>query len=867
MAAKVKRALKTNVFWSKDSDDQDERIVKVHVPGVAPEACLNIKNPMVRKPVHMLKQRGITLQKSFHDCLDKREQEMPRNGLSAKSVSHSFDHFGEGYFEQKGKEKQELSLKELNPQDKKRVANLVKELAKVGEERQLAEEKIEEERLAFEERLAILQEEYDAVIKEKAYLQNRFLELQALLVKFQANGRTSSPRKTAKTPTTEDKEQPPHFSPSKQPITEIPGNTRPDTSNGKHTEEKLKANSFQASFSQQVMNKTTPPNKRCRDQKSQITAHQNSVTEGHMRVLSPGQPALPSTVQSRSECHPVAASSKVQSTEIQLSSSQKEGPSYKSAEPSGTSLSMATQPQPSSADSSQSATRVAPGMMSQHPLPVKPLFSMFSDGDPGLTTDRKVPPRKNEDRSFSEVSGVSGSFSAELDAVYRLYCREYELQLHLQQQQIELQKQQLQLQQQLQQVENLQQQHQQQQQRQQQQQQQQKLLSSMEMETKVTGHEKPATSTVDETPARPLVPRPASQPRQVSPAQSLIPTPEVSSSSNHGILQANPRKAKHSSTSGILLPGEEGLATAEVYNGNAKDRLGFEKENIEALAPDPHYRVQSAPPTLSQPRFSFERERGPQPPADRTYRRAIVPDDRLPTPQEHVDERAKANYPDSRLSGSRYSLHSRSHDVSANGKIAALREIQNTEKDMVSGRDSNSSFYPRSNFDFNSEQGSLTVDSLRADSFLGGRRQNKGESSYHGPPLSHSHTQGSFKRQAVASDQRFSLYSDVERSSQSRGSHTFPDDDDRPGRLDPSLESGVRENPYPLSLVDIVENLESKSLGLEVPAAVRGLDTTDSGYSQETNKERSPRIGDIVNSDEEEAAVLEDIFFISGRFL
>ena len=32
-------------------------------------------------------------------------------------------------------------------------------------------------------------------------------------------------------------------------------------------------------------------------------------------------------------------------------------------------------------------------------------------------------------RSLSELSGVPGSFSAELDAMYRLYCRrEYELQ-------------------------------------------------------------------------------------------------------------------------------------------------------------------------------------------------------------------------------------------------------------------------------------------------------------------------------------------------------------------------------------------------------------------------------------------------------
>ena len=61
-------------------------------------------------------------------------------------------------------------------------------------------------------------------------------------------------------------------------------------------------------------------------------------------------------------------------------------------------------------------------------------------------------------RSSSEVSGVSQNFSAELDAVYRLYCREYELQLQLQQQQLELQRQQLQLQHQLQQMELMQQQ-------------------------------------------------------------------------------------------------------------------------------------------------------------------------------------------------------------------------------------------------------------------------------------------------------------------------------------------------------------------------------------------------------------------------
>ena len=69
--------------------------------------------------------------------------------------------------EQNEKSKRQFSLKELNPEDKKRVANLVKELAKAGEERHRAEQRLQEERMAFEERLAIIQDEYDGVIKEK----------------------------------------------------------------------------------------------------------------------------------------------------------------------------------------------------------------------------------------------------------------------------------------------------------------------------------------------------------------------------------------------------------------------------------------------------------------------------------------------------------------------------------------------------------------------------------------------------------------------------------------------------------------------------------------------------------------------------
>lgn len=233
--------------------------------------------------------------------------------------------------------------------------------------------------------------------------------------------------------------------------------------------------------------------------------------------------------------------------------------------------------------------------------------------------------------------------------------------------------------------------------------------------------------------------------------------------------------------------------------------MELEKENREPLIPDPHNRVQSAPPNLGHPRLAFARQEPRlqnefQAPPDRSYRRGVVPGYEKPsigdkplTTQEHVDGRASANYPASRLSSSAYSLHSHGHDVSANRQSMTLRERQNTEQDVFSGRRSNSSFYPRSNYmyDINSEQASFAADSFQTDSLLNEARRTDAESSFHGLPISQSRIQGSFNRQSAGRGQRFSLYSDIERDSQSRGSQTFPDDDYRHHRLE---QSTVRYN-------------------------------------------------------------------------
>ncbi len=69
--------------------------------GVILEPHSNVKNPMVRKPVHMIKPRVVTLQKSLRNSLEKRRQELSRSDTStspSKDVTASLLTYGEGHF-------------------------------------------------------------------------------------------------------------------------------------------------------------------------------------------------------------------------------------------------------------------------------------------------------------------------------------------------------------------------------------------------------------------------------------------------------------------------------------------------------------------------------------------------------------------------------------------------------------------------------------------------------------------------------------------------------------------------------------------------------------------------------------------------
>ncbi|XP_047650109.1 protein hinderin isoform X2 [Phacochoerus africanus] len=77
------------------------------------------------------------------------------------------------------------SLKDLCLEDKRRIANLIKELARVSEEKEVTEERLKAEQESFERKIRQLEEQNDLIIKEREALQLQYKECQELLSLYQ----------------------------------------------------------------------------------------------------------------------------------------------------------------------------------------------------------------------------------------------------------------------------------------------------------------------------------------------------------------------------------------------------------------------------------------------------------------------------------------------------------------------------------------------------------------------------------------------------------------------------------------------------------------------------------------------------------
>ncbi|KAM3845159.1 protein hinderin [Vipera latastei] len=82
-------------------------------------------------------------------------------------------------------ETKSASLKDLCPEDKRRIANLIKELARVSEEKEVTEERLKAEQEAFEKKIRQLEDQNELIVKEREALQQQYRECQELLSLYQ----------------------------------------------------------------------------------------------------------------------------------------------------------------------------------------------------------------------------------------------------------------------------------------------------------------------------------------------------------------------------------------------------------------------------------------------------------------------------------------------------------------------------------------------------------------------------------------------------------------------------------------------------------------------------------------------------------
>ncbi|XP_025787226.1 protein hinderin isoform X3 [Puma concolor] len=147
-------------FWSRDFSDEEQSVV--YVPGISTEGNA----------------------RSRHKLSPKADVKLKTSKVTAASVSmESLKGAGDSVDEQnfcKGGIKS-ASLKDLCLEDKRRIANLIKELARVSEEKEVTEERLRAEQESFEKKIRQLEEQNELIIKER----EEYRECQELLSLYQ----------------------------------------------------------------------------------------------------------------------------------------------------------------------------------------------------------------------------------------------------------------------------------------------------------------------------------------------------------------------------------------------------------------------------------------------------------------------------------------------------------------------------------------------------------------------------------------------------------------------------------------------------------------------------------------------------------
>ncbi|XP_039698821.1 protein hinderin isoform X4 [Pteropus medius] len=145
------------------SSDEEQSVV--YVPGISTEGNTRSRQKLI-SPKANVKTSRVTAA-----------------SISMESLKGAGDSVNEQNFRKRGMKS--ASLKDLCLEDKRRIANLIKELARISEEKEVTEERLKAEQESFEKKIRQLEEQNELIVKEREALQQQYRECQELLSLYQ----------------------------------------------------------------------------------------------------------------------------------------------------------------------------------------------------------------------------------------------------------------------------------------------------------------------------------------------------------------------------------------------------------------------------------------------------------------------------------------------------------------------------------------------------------------------------------------------------------------------------------------------------------------------------------------------------------
>ncbi|XP_060560840.1 uncharacterized protein LOC132720677 isoform X2 [Ruditapes philippinarum] len=206
MADKTNRPKSDDVYWSKigmTSSEDDAYIPGLSAPGNKRPGRVKGRKPKevhAKVPIEQPVIENIRPDFSHSDIPPSGRVKKPLKGnlktgssftSREKSKLSDGDDSGmsttfESFAEKSIRRLQKASLKDLRPEDKQRVANLIKELARVGDEKEQVVKELHGEREQYERQLMVMVEQQEKILQEREDIQEKLFNCQKLLTEYQA---------------------------------------------------------------------------------------------------------------------------------------------------------------------------------------------------------------------------------------------------------------------------------------------------------------------------------------------------------------------------------------------------------------------------------------------------------------------------------------------------------------------------------------------------------------------------------------------------------------------------------------------------------------------------------------------------------